>query len=60
MRLATRFEGWMKLRPIGFVNMVETNEVASPEMSAIPSRYFRDNSDVIWKEALQEHDLLNG
>lgn len=41
-----------------FVTLIETDRVNSSEMRAILSRFFRDNGDVIWKDALLEHDLI--
>lgn len=41
-----------------FVNLIETDRVNSPETRAILSRFLRDNSDVIWKDALLEHQLI--
>ena len=40
------------------VHLIEADDVASGELAAILSTYFQENSDVIWKDALEEHDLL--
>ena len=42
-----------------WIDLVEADSVGSDELSVILSRYFEDNSDVIWKDALKEHDLLS-
>lgn len=41
-----------------FVRLVENNEM-SESLGAILLNYFTENSDVIWKDALQQHNLLN-
>ena len=41
-----------------FVTLIETERVNSPKMRAILSRFLTDNSDVIWKDALLEHELI--
>jgi hypothetical protein len=41
-----------------FVSLIERNSVTSVEFNNIVSKYFRENSDVIWKDALIEHGLL--
>ena len=41
-----------------FIRLIETNEVSSGELATILSQYFRENSNVIWKDALEDHDLL--
>ena len=41
------------------IRLVESDDVASGEFAAILSQYFSENSDVIWKDALQEHDLIS-
>lgn len=40
------------------VDLIEADDVVSGELAVILSQYFRENSDVIWKDALEEHDLL--
>jgi len=42
-----------------FIALVEAGNVASGDLSRILSKYFRDNSDVIWKDALEDHKLLS-
>ena len=42
-----------------FLHLVDGDAVGSKEMSVILVQYFRENSDVIWKDALEEHDLLS-
>ena len=41
------------------IRLVESDDVASGELAAILSQYFRQNSGVIWKDALEDHGLLN-
>lgn len=42
------------------MHLVETNDVRSLELSTILAQYFRENSGVIWAEALETHNLLQG
>ena len=39
--------------------LVDANDVASGELAAILSEYLRENCDVMWKDALDDHGLLN-
>ena len=39
--------------------LAEANDVASGEVAAILSEFFRQNSGVIWTDALEDHGLLN-
>lgn len=41
-----------------FIQMIESKNIIQDEMSAILARYFQDNTDAIWEDALAEHDLL--
>jgi hypothetical protein len=41
-----------------WVGLVEAEEFQSDEIQSILSVYFRENSDVIWKDALEGHRLL--
>lgn len=41
-----------------FVNCVEADDVNRDEMREILYRYFDQNQDVIWSDALVEHELL--
>ena len=41
-----------------FVELVNTDDVNRDEMREILYRYFDDNQDVIWRDALIEHELL--
>lgn len=43
-----------------FVRLMEADDVSSGELASLLSQYFRENSDVIWKDALEEHGLLRG
>lgn len=40
------------------IRLIEEDDVSSAELATILSQYFRENSDVIWKDALEDHDLL--
>ena len=40
------------------IRLVEADDVASGELATLLSKYFRENDDVIWKDALEEHHLL--
>jgi hypothetical protein len=42
-----------------WIDLVEANNVTSEDLSGILSKYFRENRDVIWEDALLEHELLN-
>src|SRR5262249_31859335 len=42
------------------IHLVEANNFGSGELAAILSQYFRENSDVIWLDALEAHNLLQG
>lgn len=42
-----------------FVSLIESDGVNTSEMRSILSRYFSENSDVIWKDALMEHELID-
>lgn len=41
-----------------FMSLVENDNVVSEELRTIISEYFRENSDVIWKDALEDHALI--
>ena len=41
-----------------FIEMIDSKNVVQDELSSILSRYFRSNTDVIWKDALAQHGLL--
>ncbi len=41
-----------------FISLVENDDVISEDLATIISGYFRENSDVIWKDALEEHALI--
>ena len=41
-----------------FIQMIEARSVDQVEMSEILTRYFKENTDVIWKDALAESELL--
>ncbi|HQU90754.1 MAG TPA: hypothetical protein PLK77_00580 [Pyrinomonadaceae bacterium] len=41
-----------------FVRLIESDQVNVPEMRSILSAFFKENSDVIWKDALLETTLL--
>jgi hypothetical protein len=41
-----------------FIEMLETNDLIESELAAILSRYFLENKDLIWSDALVEHELL--
>lgn len=41
-----------------FIGLIESDRVNTPEMRSILYRFFSENSDVIWKDALLEHKLL--
>lgn len=40
-----------------FIHLVENNDM-SDTLALILLEYFSDNSDVIWKDALEQHSLL--
>ena len=40
------------------VNLVDTDDVNRDEVSKILCRYFDQNKNVIWRDALEEHELL--
>ncbi len=40
------------------MSLVENDNVVSEELRTIISEYFRENSDVIWKDALEDHALI--
>jgi hypothetical protein len=42
-----------------FVSLIESDRVNTPEMRSILSAFFKENIDVIWKDALLEHELLS-
>lgn len=41
-----------------FISLVENDDVISEDLATIISGYFRENSDVIWNDALEEHALI--
>jgi hypothetical protein len=41
-----------------FINSIESGDISSEKLFNIISGYFRENSDVIWKDALEEHNLI--
>ncbi len=41
-----------------WIRLAEANDFDSGEMQSILTNYFRENSDVIWKDALEEYNLL--
>jgi hypothetical protein len=41
-----------------FIEMLESGNIVQAEMSEILTRYFQENSDVIWEDALTDHGLL--
>ena len=41
-----------------FIEMIEAKNIVQDEMSAILTRYFKENTDVIWEDALVENALL--
>jgi len=41
-----------------WIGLVEANDFDSGEMQSILTDYFRENSDVVWKDALEEYNLL--
>lgn len=41
------------------ITLVEANDLASGELAGILSEHFRQNSDVIWKDALEDNGLLD-
>lgn len=41
-----------------FVSLMEANDLESGDMASLLSNYFGDNSDLIWKDALEKHKLL--
>ena len=41
-----------------FAELIESQVIDTPEMASILSRYFRENDDVIWKDALEDHSLI--
>ena len=42
-----------------WISLVEANDFDSGEMQSILTAYLSDNSEVIWKDALEEYNLLN-
>ena len=40
------------------LDAIARGELESVEVEEVLRRYFRDNKDVIWSDALAEHDLL--
>ena len=40
------------------IELIETGDLQSAELADLLAQYFRENSDVIWKDALLEHGLL--
>ena len=38
--------------------LIEADDFTSGELAMILSKYFQDNSDVIWRDALEDHNLL--
>ena len=40
------------------LDAIDRGELASVQVEEILRRYFRENKDVIWSDALAEHDLL--
>lgn len=42
------------------ITLIESGELASGALASILSQYFRENSDVIWQDALERHRLLEG
>lgn len=52
--------GKMNLHDSGaLLRAVERDSVADPELSDLLLRYFRENQDVIWSDALIYHGLLD-
>ena len=43
---------------VRFIEMIEAKNIVQEEMSAILTRYFKENTDVIWEDALVENALL--
>ena len=41
-----------------FINLVESNDVASGELARILSQYLRQNQDIISRKPLIDHNLL--
>ncbi|CAN5425989.1 hypothetical protein BH18ACI3_BH18ACI3_15180 [soil metagenome] len=41
-----------------WIDLVEADDTRAEVMSTILSQYFLANSDVIWKDALEEHHLV--
>lgn len=41
-----------------FIKQIEDCDVSNREFAAILENYFKENEDVIWKDALEEHQLL--
>lgn len=40
------------------LNAIARGELESVEVQEVLQRYFRENKDVIWSDALAEYDLL--
>ena len=41
-----------------WISLVDAAGIRSPEMQSMLSEYLRQNSDVIWKDALEEYRLI--
>jgi hypothetical protein len=42
-----------------FLRLINGEALDTSQMSAILYQYFHDNSDMIWKDALKDHNLLS-
>ncbi len=41
-----------------FIKQIEEDNVSNREFASILENYFKENEDAIWKDALEEHQLL--
>lgn len=41
-----------------FISLVESNDLNSGELASILAGFFSENTGVIWRDALKDHDLL--
>lgn len=41
-----------------FIQLVEADKIDEEELTQVLKNYFKDNSDVIWNDALTDHKLI--